>query len=98
MEEDSKSGEGETRTPMVKKDSIQMAAAVSRDLREAYSFIFEIKYFALATLLDVWTAFIMRFLTWADSDADTAVGCDGEDGEEEDEEELNGLRPPKDIF
>ena len=40
----------------------------------------------------------MRFLTWADSDADTAVGCDGEDGEEEDEEELNGLRPPKDIF
>ena len=34
MEEDSKSGEGETRTPMVKKDSIQMAAALSRDLRE----------------------------------------------------------------
>jgi hypothetical protein len=63
----------------------------------AYSFIFDIKYFALATLLDVWTAFIMRFLTCADSDADTAVGCDGEEGEDDDEEP-KGLRPPKDIL
>ena len=39
----------------------------------------------------------MRFLTCADSEADTAVGCDGEDGGE-DEEELKGLRPPKDIL
>jgi hypothetical protein len=38
----------------------------------------------------------MRFLTCADSDADTALGCDG-DGGGEDDEELNGLRPPKDI-
>jgi hypothetical protein len=62
-----------------------------------YSFIFDIRYFALATLPDVWTAFIMRFLTCADSDADTAVGCGG-DGGDEDDEEPNGLRPPKDIF
>jgi hypothetical protein len=62
-----------------------------------HSFIFDIKYFALATLPDVCTAFIMRFLTCADSDADTAVGCDGEDGDEDDEEP-KGLRPPKDIF
>ena len=61
-----------------------------------YSFIFEIRYFALATLPDVCTAFIMRFLTCADSDADTAFGCDGDDGDEDDEEP-NGLRPPKDI-
>jgi hypothetical protein len=42
----------------------------------------------------------MRFLTCADSEADTAVGCDGEDGgeDEEEEEELKGLRPPKDIL
>jgi hypothetical protein len=39
----------------------------------------------------------MRFLTCADSDADTAVGCGGDDGDEDDEE-LNGLRPPKDIL
>jgi hypothetical protein len=39
----------------------------------------------------------MRFLTCADSDADTAVGCGG-DGGDEDDEELNGLRPPKDIL
>jgi hypothetical protein len=38
----------------------------------------------------------MRFLTCADSDADTALGCGG-DGGDEDDEELNGLRPPKDI-
>jgi hypothetical protein len=50
----------------------------------------------LATLPDVCTAFIMRFLTCADSDADTALGCGG-DGGDEDDEELNGLRPPKDI-
>lgn len=39
----------------------------------------------------------MRFLTCADSDADTAVGCGG-DGGDEDDEEPNGLRPPKDIL
>ena len=39
----------------------------------------------------------MRFLTCADSDADTALGCGG-DGGDEDDEEPNGLRPPKDIF
>lgn len=39
----------------------------------------------------------MRFLTCADSDADTAVGCGG-DGADEDDEEPNGLRPPKDIL
>ena len=63
---------------------------------KTYSLIFDIRYFALATLPDVWTAFIMRFLTCADSDAVTAVGCDEEDGDEGDEEP-NGLRPPKDI-
>ena len=40
----------------------------------------------------------MRFLTCADSEADTAVGWEGDDDGEEDDEELNGLRPPKDIF
>jgi hypothetical protein len=39
----------------------------------------------------------MRFLTCADSDADTALGCGG-DGGDEDDEEPNGLRPPKDIL
>ena len=39
----------------------------------------------------------MRFLTCADSDADVAVGCDGDGGDEGDEEP-NGLRPPKDIL
>jgi hypothetical protein len=62
-----------------------------------YSLIFDIKYFALATLPEVCTAFIMRFLTCADSDAVTAFGCDGEDGDEDDEEP-KGLRPPKDIL
>ena len=38
----------------------------------------------------------MRFLTCADSDADAALGCDGDGGDEGDEEP-NGLRPPKDI-
>ena len=60
--------------------------------------ILDIRYFALATLLDVWTAFIMRFLTWADSEAETALGWEGEEGGEEEDEEPNGLRPPKDIF
>jgi hypothetical protein len=41
----------------------------------------------------------MRFLTCADSDADTALGCGGDGGDgDEDEEEPNGLRPPKDIL
>ena len=65
-----------------------------------YSLILEIRYFALATLVEVCTAFIMRFLTWADSDADTAFGWEEEDGDEdedEDEDEPKGLRPPKDI-
>ena len=39
----------------------------------------------------------MRFLTCADSDADTALGCGGDCGDEDDEEP-NGLRPPKDIL
>ena len=58
-----------------------------------YSLILDIRYLALATLPCVWTAFIMRFLTCADSEAETAVGCDGEEGDEE----PKGLRPPKDI-
>jgi hypothetical protein len=44
----------------------------------------------------------MRFLTWADSEANTAVGCDGEEGDDggddDDDEELKGLKPPKDIL
>lgn len=38
----------------------------------------------------------MRFLTWADSEEEGAEGV-GAEGEEDDEEEPNGLRPPKDI-
>lgn len=64
----------------------------------AYSLILEIRYFALATLVEVCTAFIIRFLTCADSDAVGAVTCcDGDDGAE-DEDEPKGLKPPKDIF
>ena len=62
-----------------------------------FSLIFEIRYFALATLPEVCTAFIMRFFTCADSEAETAFGWEGDDGEDE-EEEPKGLRPPKDIF
>ncbi len=57
--------------------------------------IFEIRYLALATFPEVCTAFIIRFFTCADSEAETAVGCDGADGE--DEEDPKGLRPPKDM-
>jgi len=71
---------------------------VGMQAEKQFSLIFDIRYFALATLPAVWTAVIMRFLTCADSEAETAVGCDWGDEGEEDEEEPKGLRPPKDIL
>ena len=62
-----------------------------------YSLILDIRYFAFATFACVWTAFIIRFFTCADSEMEVANDDDGDGDEEEDEEEPKGLNPPSDI-